>query len=106
MKNLTFQISEIRKAVSAEYKIPECHLDSPRRFRAIVEPRQTAHYLSSIHTGFSLAEIGQEIGNKDHATVLNSITKINNLIETDKQYKTRLERIYTFLQYKFFDFSI
>ena len=61
--------------------------------REIVEPRQIAHYFSKIHTKGSLVSIGNIIGKKDHATVLNSIKAINNFIDTDKKFTKKLNEI-------------
>ena len=59
---------------------------SNTRKRNIVQARQLAMYLSKKYTQSSLIAIGQQCGNKDHATVLHSIKTIANMLETDKQF--------------------
>ncbi|MCK9168729.1 MAG: hypothetical protein M0O94_09230 [Bacteroidales bacterium] len=50
-------------------------------------------FFSKKHTKSSLATIGLYCGNKDHATVLHACRTVNNLIETDKQFKIFVEEI-------------
>ena len=57
------------------------------RKREIVYPRMLAMFFSKIHTKLSLSKIGETLGNKDHATVLNAIKTIKNLMSTDKDVK-------------------
>lgn len=77
------EIDEIKSIVARYFSIPFYNLDIKSRKREIVEKRQIAHYLAKIHTAESLANIGKAIGNKDHATVLNSSKTVNNMIDTD-----------------------
>ncbi len=65
------------------------------RKREIVQARQIAMYFSKSMTNSSLSTIGSKIGNKDHATVLHACKTINNLIETDKEFKNQLREIET-----------
>lgn len=51
----------------------------------IVRPRQFCHILAKKLTNHSLAIIGIKIGGKDHATVLNSIGKIEGFLSYDKK---------------------
>jgi chromosomal replication initiator protein len=58
-----------------------------------VQARQVAMFFSKNLTKSSLATIGLQIGGKDHATVLHACKTVNNLIETDKQFKNQIEEI-------------
>lgn len=42
----------------------------------------------------SLRKIGQVFGNYDHATVLNALTKVQNFIDTEEDYKDMVRRVY------------
>ena len=44
-------------------------------------------FFSKQLTKNSLANIGIHCGNKDHATVLHACKTVNNLIDTDKQFR-------------------
>ncbi len=41
-------------------------------------------------TKSSLASIGSQIGQRDHATVLHACKTVGNLTETDKQFKSQM----------------
>jgi len=60
-------------------------VNSTTRKREIVQSRQISMYFAKKLTKYSLAEIGYNIGGKDHATVLHAIKTVNNLIDTDKK---------------------
>jgi hypothetical protein len=61
------------------------------RKREIVQARQLAMYFSKQLTKNSLASIGAQCGNKDHATVLHACRTVNNLTETDKRFRTYVD---------------
>jgi chromosomal replication initiator protein len=50
-------------------------------------------YFSKNLTKYSLASIGSQIGNKDHATVLHACKTVNNLKDTDKNFRQYVEDI-------------
>ena len=53
----------------------------------IVQARQLAMYFSKQLTKSSLANIGAQCGEKDHATVLHACKTVNNLSDTDKTFR-------------------
>ncbi len=73
--------------------ISKTDIHKKTRQRKIVEVRQLAHKIAHKHSGDSLAVIGYEIGRKDHATVLNSVKKINNLMETCKLFNRKYDEL-------------
>jgi chromosomal replication initiator protein len=95
VKNTAREISIdfIQKIVCDYFDIPIDSINSKTRKRDIVQARQLAMYYSKKHTKASLATIGLHCGNKDHATVLHACRTVNNLIETDKQFRTYVEEI-------------
>ena len=50
-------------------------------------------YFSKKFTKASLANIGAQIGDRDHATVLHAVKTVDNLVSTDKQFKKFVEDI-------------
>ncbi len=84
-------IDYIQKVVCDYFNFPVSVINEKTRKREIVQARQLAMYFSKKHTKSSLATIGLHCGNKDHATVLHAIRTVNNLIETDKQFKTYVD---------------
>jgi chromosomal replication initiator protein len=86
-------IDYIQKVVCNYFDVPVDSLQSKTRKREIVQARQVAMYFSKNLTKSSLATIGSQIGGKDHATVLHACKTVNNLVETDKQFKNQIEEI-------------
>jgi chromosomal replication initiator protein len=95
VKNTTREISidYIQKVVCDYFDIPLDVLNSKTRKREIVQARQLAMYFSKKHTKNSLATIGLQCGNKDHATVLHACRTVSNLIETDRRFRTYVDDI-------------
>ncbi len=86
-------IDYIQKAVCDYFNLPVDIINSKTRKREIVQARQLAMYFSKKHTKSSLATIGMHCGNKDHATVLHACRTVNNLVETDKQFRVYVEEL-------------
>lgn len=86
-------IDFIQKLVCDFFNIPAEIINSKTRKREIVQARQLAMYFAKKHTKASLATIGLHCGNKDHATVLHACRTVNNLIETDKQFRSYVEEL-------------
>ncbi len=86
-------IDYIQKVVCDYFDLPLEAINSKTRKREIVQARQLAMYFAKKHTKSSLATIGLHCGNKDHATVLHACRTVNNLIDTDKQFRIYVEEL-------------
>ena len=84
-------IDYIQKVVSKYFDMDVATLQSKTRKRHIVQARQLAMYFAKRMTKSSLASIGSQIGKRDHATVLHACKTVDNLTETDKQFKKYVE---------------
>jgi chromosomal replication initiator protein len=84
-------IDYIQKVVSKYFEMDVTTLQSKTRKRHIVQARQLAMYFAKRLTKASLASIGSQIGSRDHATVLHACKTVNNLTETDRQFRTYVE---------------
>ena len=95
VKNATRELSidYISKVVCDYFKLPVTQLQTKTRKREIVQARQLAMYFSKSLTKESLASIGLQIGNKDHATVLHACKTVSNLIDTDKNFRLSADEI-------------
>lgn len=93
VKNTAREVSieYIQKIVCDYFDIEIEILKSKTRKREIVQARQIAMYFSKKLTKSSLANIGAHCGGRDHATVLHACRTVNNLAETDKQFKAYLD---------------
>ena len=84
-------IDYIQKVVSDYFKMDVTTLQSKTRKRHIVQARQLAMFFAKKLTKASLANIGQQIGHRDHATVLHACKTVDNLAFTDKQFRKYVE---------------
>ncbi len=86
-------IEYISKVVCDYFSMPVDSLQTKTRKREIVQARQIAMFFSKSLTKYSLASIGAQIGNKDHATVLHACKTVNNLKDTDKNFRQYVDDI-------------
>lgn len=95
VKNVKREVSieYIQKTVSEYFHLDIEILKSKTRKRHIVQARQLAMFFAKKFTKASLANIGSQIGDRDHATVLHACKTVDNLITTDKQFKKYVDDI-------------
>lgn len=84
-------IDYIQKVVSDYFEMDVATLQSKTRKRHIVQARQLAMFFAKKYTKASLASIGSQIGKRDHATVLHACKTVDNLAETDKQFRKYID---------------
>ncbi|MCP4698664.1 MAG: chromosomal replication initiator protein DnaA [Gammaproteobacteria bacterium] len=78
-------IGKIQQTVAEYYKISVAELNSKRRLRRIVRPRQIAISLAKELTQHSLPEIGSAFGGRERTTVLHSCKTVAKLKEENSQ---------------------
>ncbi len=83
----------ITSAVAEEFNISPSQLRGKHRKRNILIPRQVAMTLLRELTSMSLKEIGAFFSGRDHSTVLNSIERIEELRESDRDLDRKIEDI-------------
>jgi chromosomal replication initiator protein len=76
-------VEEIKRIVAGYYGIRVQDMDSPRRTRNLVRPRQTAMFLAKTLTPRSYPEIGRRFGGRDHTTVMHAVKQIERLTAAD-----------------------
>ncbi|MDR1729059.1 MAG: chromosomal replication initiator protein DnaA [Prevotellaceae bacterium] len=86
-------IISIQEAVCKYYNLTIKDIQTKSRKREVVQARQIAMYLARKHTKNSLSSIGEQIGNRDHATVLHACKTITDLLDIDKGMKQSLDTI-------------
>ena len=89
--NVTIDL--IQSIVCKFFKISKNEMLSSRRSRYLVRPRQTAIYLTKILTSKSLPEIGREISNRDHTTIIHSGKTIEKLKKNDVELNSNIENL-------------
>jgi hypothetical protein len=84
-------VRTIQRAVCEHYGVSLLDLLSSRRTKAVVLPRWVAVWLSRRLTAYSLPAIGQHFGHRDHATILHSVRRIDELRQADPAMQARLD---------------
>jgi len=79
--------------IDVELSFNEMYQNRNIRKKEYRENRQIMMYFSKLLTKASLPQIGSKVFGKDHATVLHAYKVISNLIETDKVFKNRIEKL-------------
>jgi len=77
----------IQRIVAEYFGLDVKDLQSRSRKRDIVQARQISMYLSKKYTDSSLDQIGTQIGNRNHATVIYALKTVRDLMDVDKQFR-------------------
>ncbi|MFK8284792.1 chromosomal replication initiator protein DnaA [Capnocytophaga canis] len=86
-------IDHIQQIVSDYFNVGLEELQSKTRKRNVVQARQLAMFFAKKYTKNSLTAIGSQIGQRDHATVLHACKTVENLTETDREFKRYVEEL-------------
>lgn len=92
-KEKTLSITDIQEKVCNYYKLSVNEIQTKSRKRDVVQARQIAMYLARKYTKSSLTVIGEQIGNRDHATVLHAVKTVMDLCETDREIRESVSTI-------------
>ncbi|MCC6494151.1 MAG: chromosomal replication initiator protein DnaA [Pirellulales bacterium] len=74
------RLSDIQRAVCEVFGVESATLKSPRKSRAVAEPRMLAMWLARRYTRAALSEIGDFFGRRSHSTVVSAQRKFDQLI--------------------------
>jgi chromosomal replication initiator protein len=92
-KERSMSIDTIQRVGAEEYHLTPNDLKGKKRSSGIVKTRQIAMYLCRELTKYSLTEIGQAFGGRDHTTVLHSCKLIEETSRSDTTLYSALERL-------------
>jgi hypothetical protein len=88
------KILEIRKTVQEELNAPGDYCTNKTRKREYADARHILCYvLHKTYKRLPFTKLGRETGDRDHASAINSIKIIENLIETDKEKRIQVNTI-------------
>ena len=79
--------------VSQVYELTLEDLRRKTRNNAKALPRQVAMYLMREHTGLSFSDIGRDLGNRDHTTVMYGHEKILSRLPVDGELRANVAEI-------------
>ena len=91
-------MNDIINVVCEYYNVTIEDINSKKRSQDIVHPRQVATWLCRNMTENSQEQVGKAVGDRDHATVINSINKINVEISNNSPTKREIEEIKNMLE--------
>ena len=89
--NLT--LDTITKTVAKDLNIKPSEIKSKSRSRNIVYARRIAIYLCRELTQNTMPQLAQYFGMKDHTAISHMLKKINELIQNDEDFKTKIEEL-------------
>jgi chromosomal replication initiator protein len=76
---------DIIEYVCSYYEIKPTQLKGPKRNASLVKARQVAMYLLQKELNLTLVEIGNQLGGRDHTTIIHGVDKIKNLVDKKEQ---------------------
>ena len=91
-------IEDVKQSVCDHFNIKMSQLESRTRTQQIAYARQMAMYLSDRLTDKSHVQIGINIGNRNHATVIHAIKQIKDMMEVDERTRRDVEDLISTLQ--------
>ena len=86
-------VKDVVRIVAGFYNIDEKTIYEKTRRKEIVRPRQVVMYLLREEFGVSYPTIGQELGGRDHTTVIHSCEKIKEDLKNDNMLYQELEQL-------------
>jgi chromosomal replication initiator protein len=86
-------IETIQQIVASHYKIDVKEINSKKRNKRLVEPRQIAMFLCRKFTDASYPHIGSCFGGRDHTTVIHANDKIAKDIQDNKELASIIEEL-------------
>ncbi|MCX6582563.1 MAG: chromosomal replication initiator protein DnaA [Candidatus Aminicenantes bacterium] len=94
----TVTIESIQEYIAKEFNVTKTDLVSKSNKRDYSNPRQVAMYITKKLTKTPLHEIGVHFGGKHHSTVLHSINKVENQIESDYEFARQIDAYIKFFE--------
>jgi chromosomal replication initiator protein len=91
-------IEKIQEAVSAHFSLTVAKLTSGSREQKISQPRQVAMFLCREIAGETFQSIAEKFNKKDHTTVISAVERAKELIGTDPEFKSAVEKLRKDLQ--------
>jgi chromosomal replication initiator protein len=78
------------QAVATSFSLTTNDITARKRDKQTILARQIAMYLLRQETGFSFAQIGQELGGRDHSTVIHACGKISTELASNNPLKAKV----------------
>ena len=86
-------LSQITKKVARHFNVRTSDLKSASRRQWVVRARGIAFYLARQLTEDSFQRLGQQLGGRDHSTVMHACRRIESLLESDPAIAATVVRL-------------
>jgi chromosomal replication initiation ATPase DnaA len=86
-------LSEIMRIVANCCSLTVEDLVSDRRFRELADARKIYFYAAKLGTNSSLKKIGNEMGGRDHTTVIHGATEFEYRYKDDENFRKMAESV-------------
>ncbi len=86
-------IDDIVRIVSRELNVKPSDIKSKKRTRNVVNARRIVIYLARNLTPNSMPQIALYFGMKDHTAISHAMKKINEIVDSDENFKVLLEEL-------------
>lgn len=93
VKNEGITLQSIIKTCCEYYDVKQEEVIGKSRKREVTQPRQISMYFAKQFTNLPLTKIGEAFGGRDHSTVIHSCSVVQNLMDTEEDYRYHVEEI-------------
>jgi len=90
---VNLSMESITSSVAKDLNIKPSEIRSKGRSRNLVYARRIAIYICRELTQNTMPQLAQYFGMKDHTAISHTIKKINSLIQTDEDFKTKIDEL-------------
>lgn len=94
-KNIS--VKDVITIVADYYNLNPTIIYEKTRKKEVVKPRQIIMYLLREEVGISYPSIGEQLGGRDHTTVIHSCEKVKHMLESDQTIMREIEQIRTIM---------
>ena len=98
-EELDITLKYIVETISDKLKITIEQFLQKTRKREIVQSRQLCMFMGRLYTKLSTAVIGEQIGGKNHSTVLHATKTVIDLYDTDKKFHKLVDELIAHFNY-------
>lgn len=81
----TLDFDRIANVICSVTKIQFEDIKGQSRKREIAQARHLIAFFAKRYTKMNLREVGEQLGDRDHTTVIASISRVNNLIDSNDE---------------------
>ncbi len=92
-KTLNLSLETITSSVAKDLNIKPSEIRSKGRSRNLVYARRIAIYICRDLTQNTMPQLAQYFGMKDHTAISHTLKKINELIQTDEDFKIKIQEL-------------